>query len=378
VPGFEEVAFENSGVDSTSSAYMRGVRHANGGVEHAFMNSVLMCFASPCFIILFVILLAWNEKRAVCDAKAILKGKTLVKELGCSEAGKENGELVMFSCHVSQEGQKKKIGGPSGFANSLYTGVCLKSMSQMLQCVESVREETVVVGNRTGIKKTYTYTREYKSNWVDSSRFHAAARESESFKGCSRRRKQQNPAWPVDVPVATTTHATSLKMGSFAVAGRFVPKLACDKAVPFSSVPAPWKKAPAPGWWYERGDPQFILHGKLVPSLGHTRLGYSTNSWQASDTLYTVLGKNAAGKITDWTAPSSWLCDGYKLGNIHKGKMSKDELFKSMEATNTGSTWFMRIFCYLALWASFCCLFGPLEVAADFVPYIGRNCNSCE
>jgi hypothetical protein len=158
---------------------------------------------------------------------------------------------------------------------------------------------------------------------------------------------------------ASTTYAQTAKIGNFTVEQTFVRGIPCNTAVTVSSVPSGWVQT---GTTYQKGSDGVI---------GSVRLAYTTNSWATSDTMYTVLGKNDNGVVKEWTAPASWLCSGYSLSNIDSGTLSKDELFKSLEAENTGVTWLLRIVFFLLLWLSCSCLLGPLEVAADCIPCIG-------
>jgi hypothetical protein len=336
------------------------VEHQSGASRLA--NSMLLACMSPCFILICLFVLGWNEKRAVCSAKAIVAGKDKVVELGCTESHKSSGELVMFSCNLERPSQTYSIGGSSAFASTTYSGYCLKSDSEMYQCVEHVSSKTKKdsVGGGTTTVKTYTYSKEWKSSHVDSSSFSSTGKSSSAFDTCSTSSSFQNPSWPSDVPeAASTTYGQTAKIGNFTIQQSFIRDIPCATAISVSPLPSGWVQK---GTSYQRGSDNVI---------GSVRLSYKTNSFASSDTMYTVLGKNENGVITDWTAPASWLCSGYSLGNIDSGSLSKDELFKTLEAENTGTTWLLRVLFFFLLWASCSCLLGPLEVAADCIPCIG-------
>lgn len=239
--------------------------------------------------------------------------------------------------------------------------------------------------------------------------------------------------------MTSTTYATSAKLGSVTLTGKFLPKLACDTpiAIPTPSINSSWRRSshidPSntaySDWTFERGwkytvaagqqaigeqvlvwftadppvpvacnvidatDDQVKIHyigyhnmydewlprtsnrimrlGGQVPIAGQVRLSFKTNSWAESETLYTVLGLNNAETMADWMAPSSWLCSGSPLSDVRPGKFTKDELFKKLASENTGVTWACRIVGFILLWLSCMCLLGPLNVAADMVPYVG-------
>jgi len=104
-------------------------------------------------------------------------------------------------------------------------------------------------------------------------------------------------------------------------------------------------------------------------TIGDKKIAFKGNDW--STPAMTGLGKNSAGKLGSWTASASWLCSGSTLYDLRTGKHGKDDLFADLKAQNSELTWFLRLLGFVLLWLAFCCLAGPLEVAADCIPCIG-------
>mmetsp|Transcript_51117 Transcript_51117/g.146765 ORF Transcript_51117/g.146765 Transcript_51117/m.146765 type:complete len:168 (+) Transcript_51117:299-802(+) len=81
---------------------------------------------------------------------------------------------------------------------------------------------------------------------------------------------------------------------------------------------------------------------------------------------------NYAGAIGQWIADDSWLCSGFDLLEMRMGRVSKEHLFRDVQASEDAKTISLRVLAFLIIWCGFCQLAGPLSVAAECVPCVGR------
>lgn len=340
------------------------------------LNSMGLCMAAPWCMLCSLIILGWNEKEAFCDSRVILQGKANVREVGCDAPTVSNGELTMFSCHIDPFGQTRSVGGTSSFASQTYTGICLNTVSAMYQCVEH-QERTTKDGKQV---VRYTYGKDWIHHQLNSTFFLTRARNYSAWHKCSQDRAFNNPSWPADVPEhdVTTYVAKSVRMGAFTVTEPLVPRVPCNKDFFIYPAPAGWNVSTESGNQYRGPQEKGTLQHeglKFSPdtekTVGDMRLGFKTNSWEPEATLYTILGLNNGGSMGTWTAPSTWLCPDFRLHEVFPGKLTKEQLFEKLEKGRGGSTWAFRMLGFCLLWCSLVCLLGPLQVATDWMPFIG-------
>jgi len=337
----------------------------NQEVEHQsgcsrFGNSILCALiGAPLLMLISMILLGWNEKRAVCQSRAITAGKAAVVQAGCTSATQGSGDLVMFSCDLDNS-SLPALSPPAGtaFSGLSHRGPGLATKSEMYQCVESKREEKrqdSAGGGQTTVT-TYTYSKAWRSSAVSSALFRAKT-SSDFRRNCNA----DNPSWPSQVPVSATKRASSARVGPFTIGQSFVSQIPLETPVTVQAVPAGWTASgseyTSSRWQVARSD------------IGRVRVSFK--GYNAAAPRMTVLGKNSNGQVGPWTAPSSWLCSGYTLSGFRTGAVPKDELFEQKKAQNTGLTWFLRFLGFALFWVAFCLCARPLEVVADCIPFVG-------
>mmetsp|Transcript_756 Transcript_756/g.1584 ORF Transcript_756/g.1584 Transcript_756/m.1584 type:complete len:441 (+) Transcript_756:59-1381(+) len=328
------------------------------------LNSIVcaLCVA-PILMIAACWTLGWNERRAVCDARAIAEGKEVVEQVGCGSKWSGDGELVMFSCDLSTDGLAPLSPESSDFESSVsFVGVGLTSVVEVFQCQEHEHSETKKdsVGGGTTTVVTYTYSTDWSSSYIDSASFSSTGKSSSNYMSkCG----VENPTWPSYLPTPGSQWNPSAKVGAFTIPSELVRQISLDAPVLASTTPS--------GWTYANGYYQSTIPGYQFQSngIGRARVRFYGNDW--SMPTYTVLGRNEAGTVDRWTASDSWLCSGFTLIDLRTGTVSIDRLFSALEAESNATTHILRFLGFLLLWFAFSRLFGPLEVAADCIPCVG-------
>jgi len=333
------------------------------------MNSLMCAFCvAPLVLLGACYLLGLNEKHAVCESRAIAAGLDVVDEVGCQKTGSET--LVLFSCDMQKEGLDFGPAWPgySRLAPFLpqdmsYQGTGLSVTVEMLQCVENVHT------HKQGDRKitTYSYSKEWVSHHVDSSRFRRPS-SADFANACG----VQNPYWPLGIPMQERVYAPKVKVGAFTIEGHMIADIPLDAPVPLASFPG-WQPAGAGTWTND----DYAVHPhasqRTVGSapIGRLRARIYGTDW--SQAKLTVLGHETKSVIRTWKAPSSWLCSGFELSHITRGYIEKDDLFDSLQSTADTKLWIFRILGLGLMWCGYCCLAKPLGVVAGCVPF----CGSC-
>ncbi|CAE7464008.1 unnamed protein product, partial [Symbiodinium sp. CCMP2592] len=137
------------------------VEHTSG-LQRALSSVLCAVCGFPIVLIGGAVLLGWNEKRDVCEQAAILSGQDAFKQVGCTDATQEVGNLVFFTCDLNQSSitpglyQDLNAGDFSSVLSS-YVGTGVRIEAEMDVCVEKSNTEKDSVGG--GTTTVYSYER---------------------------------------------------------------------------------------------------------------------------------------------------------------------------------------------------------------------------
>jgi len=313
-------------------------------------------FAPAAFsVIVFLVsitVLGFSELFSVCESRARKAGLDAVVPIGCGDAAAGDGELVMFSCDMTQEGlvagELSKGQGEFESMLSSYIGTGVKVVAEMYQCVETKHSSR----RRGGTY--YTYSKDWKSTPMDFENSFALS-DNDFRSNCNA----SNPAWPEQVPRSGNSYVQKVKTGAFTLLEPYPSMIPLD---------TPISGHPPSDWEMDTGD-QFTTsqYAASKNGIGKMRVNFYGTDW--SNPMITVLGENNRSHLQPWVAPSSWLCSGWTLSHLLAGRVSKDGIFGSLEAMANDETWYLRLTCFLLAWAAFRCvldaLTGPLEAVTD-------------
>lgn len=342
--------------NGSSLADNQEITHQSG--TSRLVNSIFMAVCvAPLLMLAMSGLLGWNERRAVCDEKALTAGAEVVQQVGCTDASAGSGSLIMFSCDIQQEKLPVMQLGSSDFSAVEVHGTGWKVESSMYQCIEEEHKETKkdkVGGGETTVH-TYTYSTGWASYHINSARFHK--KDSESFRhNCDA----DNPPWDSAVPHSGSKYQQSMLVGAFTTT--LTDRVPLNTPVSNAAAPSGWRQTSTGSFYRSPGHTSGT-------KIGDVKVALYTND--PSRLRTTVLGENSNGKIDAWTAPSSWLCSGFRLYDLHMGALSKNKLFETLSSEANVETWICRLVGFGFMWLAFFLCFGPLEVATDCIPCIG-------
>jgi len=348
--------------------------HQSGFSRLANAMCLAVCVA-PLLMIAMICTVGWNEKRAVCEAKALDAGHRLANEVGCSSSSQHSGSLIFGTCDLQKSGTTPSNGG-GDFSQLTHAGTGLRSEARIFCCVEEKSSEThkdKVGGGSTTVTKY-----RYHKGWVSYTDFTSKCRTNFHSSGDATAAcgLVQNPSsWPSGAPISQTKYAGQIKVGPYAIQEPdMISQIKLDTPMTEWSAPPSWKADSAGSFsstkWCSQLSTLFIQE-----CIGAVQVSFYSNDWAHKS--ITFAGDNAKGVISKWTAPNAWLCSGFAVGNLKEGTLSKDKFFGQLQDESNGLTWTLRLVGFIFLWVAFALCFGPCEALLDCIPCIGPMLGDC-
>ncbi|HLY55046.1 MAG TPA: TMEM43 family protein [Stellaceae bacterium] len=282
-----------------------------------------------------VFLLYWNEGRAVQAIGALERAQKEVVEIKADPAdGAANTRLVHVSGDMTaaQPARDAKFGvtGP-GLAR-------LRRTAEMYQWKQEEHEEShTSVGGTKTTEKTYTYTKVWSEEPIDSS----------SFKADNHR----NPPMPVR---SETFDGGDVKLGAYRLEPSVLDQV--DAFKPFDG-----SGGEAPAGWRRDGDEFYHGAGPGSPAIGDVRVRFTAVPGQT----ISVVAKLAGGALVEYRDP-----DGYRIALVEPGTVSADELFKAKQQEENLWTWILRGAGFVLMLIGFMLIAGPISMVLAFLPFL--------
>jgi hypothetical protein len=320
--------------ETTSVSWFGRIKRSFGGVVVGLLLVVGM-----------VVLLFWNEGRAVQTARSLAEGSGLVVSVGAGavDAGQE-GALV----HVSGPVETASRLSDSEFG-IVATGIKLIRSAEMYQWIETKRTETETkVGGGEETITTYSYAMGWSERPQDSSNFKDPNGHT-------------NPPMEVQGESFLVSEAN---LGAFDLSQRILGMI--DGARPVSltadqteaiqqAVGAGVRASVANGGIYLGFNPQ-------QPRVGDYRIGYELVPLGT----ISIVGKQTGSSIEPYQTEA-----GDALLMVEDGAVDAKQMFDSAMTSNTVMTWIIRIVGLMFLIFGFSLIMGPLGVIGDVIPFIG-------
>ncbi len=296
-------------------------------------------------IVAMVIMLFWNEGRAVQTARSLAEGAGLVSSVSSVSVEPANeGKLIHLTGPVTASAPV----ADAEFSVSA-AGLQLMRRVEMYQWVEkSTTEKKVELGGSETQVTKYSYEMQWSEFPQDSSKFNEADAHA-------------NPPMAIERQTFGVVTAT---LGGWSLDSAVIDRIggSRDFAVPAEQAEAVQQAIGA-------GIRASVVEGKIYlgvnpsqPSLGDYRVSYQ---YVPLDTI-SVVGRQRGTGIADYQTES-----GDKLLIVHNGSVSAAEMFDAAASSNSTMTWAMRIAGIALLVLGFSSVFGPLSVAASVLPFLG-------
>lgn len=298
-------------------------------------------------LLLFVIsfpLLFWNEGRAVRRAQDLEEGRGAVVEASAT------------SVDPAQEGKLVHLSGPAATTETLTDqelgptaqgALRLRRAVEMFQWVEHRETRT---SSNTGGSQTrstrITYSKEWRAEAVDSSRFDQA-------------RDHANPPMPVR---SASFDAQTVTLGARALSPQLTAQVEGFRPLPVQPAQVP---ALARLGRPVHASPDGIYVGRdaIAPEIGDLRVRWEV----APAATVTVLAAQRGSSFADWRTPAGRTLEQ----NLEMGSVSAAEMFTNLETGNVMMTWALRFLGWFMMFAGISMITKPLVVVADVLPFVG-------
>lgn len=299
----------------------------------------------PILILACVWGLAWNEGRAVQMARGLTEGAGVVKEADPSPILPENDQALIHV--VGPVAVTEPLSDPEfGVAA---TGVKLTRLVEMYQWQEDSKSETrTKLGGGEETVTTYTYTKGWSAEPIDSSAFQSPA-------------GHENPEMSL---TGTEVYAQDATLGDYALQEAILSQM--DGAVP---VPLGEAEAEAVQAAAGQGRTLTVARNQIylgenpqVPAIGDTRVSYAVTP--AAE--ISVVARQNGEDLLNYRARN-----GAEFLLVQMGDVPAADMFQSAQDANAILTWIIRAAGVLFLMAGFGLILAPLGVLADVVPLFG-------
>ncbi len=305
------------------------------------LKSVLVGLAL--FVVAFPVLF-WNEGRAVQTAKSLDEGAGAVVGVPADavDPGHE-GKLVHVTGAVSTEGEltDPELGVEAH-------GVKLVRQVEMYQWKEEEKsEKKKKLGGGEETVTTYTYSKDWSTDTLDSSSFH----ESDGH---------ENPgSFPVQ---ANTVVADPVKVGAFTLSAEQVGQLNEGEALPVTE--AMLENVPEPLSSQVRvSDGRFYMgEDAAAPQVGDVRISFQV----VKPAAVSLVGVQTGHTFAPYKAQA-----GDTILLVEEGTHTSAEMFQAAQSRNTVLTWIVRAGGFLMMFIGLLAIFKPISVFADVVPLFG-------
>ena len=323
--------------ETTSKSWFARIKSALSGILFGIALVIGACVA-----------LFWNEGRAVKTATALEEGAGIVQTIDPQAVSADlTGKLVHFSGDLKIEDQVadalfKSVVAPKGSVKLVRT----VEMYQWKQNSKSEKRKKLGGGEET--VTTYSYSKEWSSSAIDSSRF-------------KQQTGHENPPMLID---GGSANIASASVGSVKFNGAQLDSI--GQSTPLELTEAAKQDVQAQ---FGNGK-NVVMQGNTIlisgdgagPNVGDTRISFSYTS--PSEV-------SAIGAYQEDGLKSYKTSNDRSIFMVREGKADSKEMFDAALSSNTTFTWIIRAAGFFAMLAGFKMIFSIVGVLGDIVPFIG-------
>lgn len=289
-----------------------------------------------------IILLFWNEGRAIVTARSLTEGGKAVVDVAPQPIDPANdGKLI----HVSGDAKTTAPLADREFGVST-KALRLVRTAEMYQWQEDRHEETQKsLGGSEQKVTTYTYKKVWSDRPINSQNF----------------RHPEDHANPQKKFGRLNVTARDATLGAFQLGAPLLDLLPTNAALQLDREAADPLKPNMPNVQVVDGK-IFIAANPDSPQIGDYRISYA----YAAVGPVSAIGRQAGATIAQYQTRA-----GDRLLLAVNGQQSATDMFKQAEEENRIFTWVIRLCGVLAMWLGAYLMLRPLVVVADVVPLIG-------
>jgi hypothetical protein len=305
------------------------------GFFSRIMSSFVGILLGPVLVIGAIVLLSWNEGRAVQAIRGLGEAAGAVIESPADTVAPGNeGKLV----HVVGAAQAAGPIADSDLSLSFDNQVAVDRTVEMYVWKEKKEEKTQ---DNTGGSQTTTTTYTYSQAWSDT------PVDSSSF---AHPEGHENPQMPF------TSHkfaASDAKLGGFTLDETTLGMIEATNPL----------KPDAPDGWTQNGANLYKGANPATPAVGDVRVHYTS---LPSGTTVSVLAAQSHDGFAPYTTSN-----GYQIHLARDGNATATQMIKDQQSAEAMMTWILRAVGFVVVFAGFAMFFGPIATLAAVLPFLG-------
>ena len=309
-----------------------------GGIAGFFIGIIIVIAA--------IVILFMNEGWSVNTYRALVEGAGIVKTVDSASVDPANeGKLI----HITGAVTISEIPTDNNFGIAAEGAVSLVRNVDMYQWVEESKSETrTKVGGGEETVTTYTYSRDWRPDYVDSSKF---KQPDGHF----------NPQPAIEKDSFVVAKAN---VGAFQVAGDKLASLGESKQLNLTAADAEAFQSGIATNLPIAVNAGTIYVGQSVsnPQVGDMKISYErTDISQAS-----FVAAQHNGGLADYKTSN-----GNSIFLSAAGDQSAAKMFETAQTENTIFTWMIRIGGLFGIFIGFVMTFSILGIIGDVIPFVG-------
>jgi len=322
------------------SNYVEVTRRGIGGRSK---DSIGGAFVGLIMVAVAVVLLFWNEGRAVKRAKDLKEGAGSVVSVASDRVDPAmEGKLV----HLTGETKTPGLLEDPEFGIAA-TAIKLIREVEMYQWVEVEKsEEKTSVGGTTETTTTYTYQKEWRDSPVDSTRFKVTS----GYENPREMKYRSN-----------TLMAEGVTMGAFDLPAFLVSQIGGATPLQVESLDKTAGDIRAAARLHEGG--VYLGANPDSPAVGDLRISFLAVPTGPISVVAQQAGKSFASLRT---------ATGGELNLLENGIVSAEDMFRMAHERNKFLTWAIRVGGFFLLSMGFGMVLRPIAVLASILPFLGR------
>jgi Transmembrane protein 43 len=307
----------------------------NQGCLSRLLGSFIGILLGPVLIIGAIILLSWNEGRAVQAIRGLAEASNVVVEAPADPVAAGNeGKLV----HVVGKAEATGPIEDSDLSLTFPDQVSVNRTVEMYLWREKKEDKTTDnTGGSQTTTTTYTYSQAWSEEPIDSSKF-------------AHPEGHENPTMPF------TSHkyaANDAKLGGFTLDETTLDMVETTNPL----------KPDAPDGWVQAGDNLYKGGNANTPAVGDMRVHYTS---MPTGTTISVL----AGQSHDGFAPYT-TTNGYTIDMARAGNAPASQMITDQQKAESTITWILRGVGFFLVFIGFTMFFGPITILASIIPFLG-------
>jgi hypothetical protein len=318
----------SAGSDSFTETTTQGWGSRLGGSLVAALIGLILVPAA-------IVLMYWNEGRAVDGIRALDRGAASVVEVNAAGVDPAtNGKLVHVSGVLQAAAPAKDpVFGVTG--DGLVRLTRSVEMYQWKETTNSTSQQNV--GGSKTTQTTYNYQRDWSAQPIDSGHFKVPG-------------GHQNPAMQNR---SATFDGTGVKIGVWQVDPSVL-----DKITAFTPIQP---QAPPTAGYQASGDGYYHGQDPGTPAIGDERVNFTAVPAQT----VSVAAAQASGVLTAFRDGN-----GYTIALAEPGVVSADALFHDEKKSEGVLTWILRVVGFVLVLIGFVCMTRPLTMLFAVLPFL--------